>query len=164
MKYLLNKILLMAAVLILTVSSSVSAETYGQVLYTPGEPDSSNFAEEVLELVNIEREKVGIAPLELSEELIECADIRAEEIVETFSHDRPDGSSCFTILNGISYSTCGENIAAGSPTPERVVDQWMNSQGHRENILNGAYKYLGVGYYYDENSTYKHYWVQLFIG
>ena len=164
MKPLINRTLVMIAALFVIMTASVSAHTFGQVLVTEGEPDSSNFAEEVLELVNIERSKLGIAPLQLSEELTDKADLRAEEIVELFSHTRPDSSSCFTVLRGMRYNTCGENIAAGSPTPERVVEQWMDSQGHRENILNPAFKYLGVGYCYDENSEYTHYWVQLFIG
>ena len=142
----------------------VSADTFGQVIWTPGESDSSEFAEEVLKLVNIERDKAGVDPLELAEELNECAEIRAEELIKNFSHTRPDGTSCFTILEDIQYNTCGENIAAGSPTPERVVEQWMESPGHRANILNGNYKYLGVGYCYNENDMYRHYWVQLFIG
>ena len=57
-----------------------------------------------------------------------------------------------------------ENIAAGNATPEAVVDQWMHSPGHRANILNKDFKELGVGYYYKENSTYKHYWIQMFRG
>ncbi len=126
--------------------------------------EASEFAQEVLELVNIEREKAGVRPLKLSDDLTELANIRAEEIVEVFSHTRPDGRSCFSILSGINYRTCAENIAAGSATPEKVVEQWMNSAGHRANILNGAYRYLGVGYTYDEDAMYEHYWVQLFIG
>lgn len=164
MKNLINKIFLMTSAIFVLMFGTVSAQTYGQVMVTQGEPDSSNFAEEVLELVNIERQKVGVAPLQLSEELTDRANLRAEEIVELFSHTRPDGSSCFTVLQGISYRTCGENIAAGSPTPERVVEQWMDSPGHRANILNGAFKYLGLGYCYDENGEYDHYWVQLFVG
>ena len=164
MRNLINKIFLMTVAAFMLMFATVSAQTYGQVLVTQGEPDSSNFAEEVLELVNIERQKVGVAPLKLSTGLTAKADIRAEEIVERFSHTRPDGSSCFSILQGMRYRTCGENIAAGSPTPERVVEQWMNSPGHRANILNGAFKYLGLGYCYDENGEYDHYWVQLFVG
>ena len=164
MKHFINKFFLMTAVLIMLMASTVSAETYGQTVWTSDEVDSSEFAKEVVRLVNIERANVGVQPLEFSEELTERADVRAEEIVGVFSHTRPDGSDCFSILRGINYRTCGENIAAGKSTPEAVVDQWMNSSGHRANILNGNFKYLGVGYCYDENSMYKHYWVQLFIG
>ena len=164
MKSLADKICLMTFAIFMFMFGTVSAQTYGQVLVTQGEPDSSNFAEEVLELVNIERARVGVAPLILSEELTERANIRAEEIVKLFSHTRPDGSSCFTVFQGLNYRTCGENIAAGSPTPAEVVEQWMNSQGHRANILNGNFKYLGLGYCYNANSKYDHYWVQLFMG
>ena len=93
------------------------------------------------------------------------ADIRAKELTVLFSHTRPDGRDCFSIFGskqGKIYG--GENIAAGSSTPEAVVNQWMSSPGHRENILNGKYRYLGVGYAYDGNSEYAHYWVQLFEG
>ena len=150
MKNFLRKIFLTLAILILMTSNSSAEE--------------NNFAQEVLNLCNVERANYGIEPLELDEYLIECADIRAEEIVENFSHTRPDGISCFTILRGISYNTCGENIAAGHSTAEETVEQWMNSEGHRANILNPAFKKLGVGYCFDEDSQYKHYWVQLFIG
>ena len=164
MKSLIEKIFLMTFAIFMFMFGNVSAQTFGQVVVTRGEPDSSNFAEEVLELVNIERARAGVAPLRLSEELTERANIRAEEIVELFSHTRPDGTSCFTVFQGLNYRTCGENIAAGSSTPAEVVDQWMNSPGHRANILNGNFKYLGLGYCYDENGEYDHYWVQLFIG
>ena len=124
---------------------------------------SENFAEEVLYYVNLEREKVGVKPLKLSPELMESAEVRAEEITQEFSHTRPDGSQCFTAVK-IPYRYVGENIAAGQSSPEEVVESWMNSQGHRENILNPSFKYLGLGYAYNEYSTYKNYWVQLFMG
>ena len=122
---------------------------------------SENFAEEVLELVNVEREKAGLKPLQLSPELAEAAAIRAEEITKKFSHTRPNGKSCFTVIK-ISCRAKGENIAGGQLTPEAVVKAWMDSKGHRENILNSDYGKLGVGYFYDADSEYKHYWVQLF--
>ena len=164
MKKFFGKVFLIAVTLIVMSIATVSAQTFGQSVWTDEEPDSSNFAEEVLELVNIERENQGLEPLELYDDLCDRADIRAEEIIEYFSHDRPDGSSCFTVLDGLNYRTCGENIAAGQTSPEDVMDSWMNSEGHRANILNPNFKYLGVGYAYDENSTYKNYWVQLFLG
>lgn len=124
-----------------------------------------NYAQSVLDLVNKERAKAGVRPLVLSEDICKKADIRAQELIVLFSHTRPDGrdfSSVFGSRRGKIYA--GENIAAGSATPEAVVNQWMNSSGHRENILNGNYRYLGVGYVYDGNSEYTHYWVQLFAG
>ena len=126
---------------------------------------TQNYAQSVLDLVNKERVKRGIDPLVLSEDICQKADIRAKELTVLFSHTRPDGRDCFSIFGskqGKIYA--GENIAAGSATPEAVVNQWMNSPGHRENMLNSNYRYLGVGYAYDENSEYTHYWVQLFEG
>ncbi len=124
---------------------------------------AENFAVEVLNLVNAERAKVGVAPLRLADDLQDAAAIRAREIVEYFSHTRPDGSDCFTVMRNRGR-TWGENIAAGYGTAYETVDQWMNSQGHRENILNPNFRELGVGYAYEDYSTYHHYWVQLFRG
>ncbi len=88
---------------------------------------------------------------------------RAKELEALFSHTRPDGSSCFTVLGeyGISYSGAGENIAAGQRSPEEVMNSWMNSQGHRENIMQDSYEKIGVGHYQGQDGT--QYWVQLFI-
>ena len=122
----------------------------------------SAYAQEVVRLVNIERGKAGLAPLELDAQLSAAAQVRAEEIDIDFSHSRPDGSSGFTVLKemGISYRAVGENIAKGSPTPERVVQGWMNSAGHRANILNENFTVIGVGVY--EDAAGIMHWVQLF--
>lgn len=131
-------------------------------------PDPSvseeQYAEEVLRLVNEEREKAGISPLSLDTKLCAAADQRAKELVESFAHVRPDGSDIATVLeeNGCQYTKMGENIAAGQATPEEVVASWMDSEGHRENILNPDYTRLGLGYYRDDAGNYVHYWVQLF--
>lgn len=119
-------------------------------------------ARQVLALVNEERRKVGVAPLTLSAELQSAAAIRAEEITQKFSHTRPDGTNFQTILPNSRYYIAGENIAAGNSTAAKVVQQWMNSPGHRANILRSDYTELGVGYVYKENSQYMHYWVQIF--
>lgn len=124
---------------------------------------AENFAVEVLNLVNAERAKVGVAPLRLSDDLQAASAIRAREIVGYFSHTRPDGSSCFTVIKN-KGRTCGENIAAGNASAYDTVAQWMNSDGHRANILNPAFRELGVGYAYDDYSDYRHHWVQLFRG
>ncbi len=125
-----------------------------------------SYAEQVLYYVNIEREKAGVSPLTLDSTLCNAADIRAKEIVGTFSHDRPDGSSCFSVLDGTSFANSykGENIAAGYSSAKDTVDQWMDSSGHKANILNSNYKYLGVGFCSDSSAAYKYYWVQLFAG
>ena len=126
--------------------------------------DVSQYAQQVLELVNIERTKVGARPLKLANDLQEGAAIRAKELTKFYSHTRPNGRECFTVLHVTGREWLGENIAAGQVSPEQVVESWMNSAGHRENILQNEYSELGVGYYFDENATYKHYWVQLFRG
>ena len=84
---------------------------------------------------------------------------KEEELQELFDHTRPDGSSCFTALDeaGVRYWTAGENIAAGAATPESVMNMWMNSEGHRANILNESFDAIGVG-------RMGNYWVQMFVG
>lgn len=123
--------------------------------------DPKEFPAQVLKLVNAERAKRGIAPLKANASLNASALVRAKEIVTHFSHKRPDGSEPWTAIN-IPYSFPGENIAAGQFTPEMVVESWMKSDGHRENILNPKFGKLGVGYYYTSSSRYGHHWVQLF--
>lgn len=144
-------------------SSATNDESSSGGVYVERNRGIEAFPEEVLQLVNKERAKVGARPLHLNDELMAGAKIRAEEITRHFSHDRPDGKSCFTVLRNRNR-TLGENIAAGNPTPEEVVDSWMHSPGHRANILNKDFKELGVGYCYKDNSTYKHYWIQMFRG
>lgn len=119
-------------------------------------------AEAVASLVNAARRDAGLSELELDADLCAAAQARAQEIAQSFSHTRPDGSSCFTILEefGISYRAAGENIAMGQRTPEEVMDGWMNSSGHRVNILNGTFTSIGVGYYVDGAGA--AHWVQIF--
>lgn len=119
-------------------------------------------AEAVTSLVNAARQDAGLSELELDADLCAAAQARAQEIAQSFSHTRPDGSSCFTILEefGISYRAAGENIAMGQRTPEEVMDGWMNSSGHRANILNGTFTSTGVGYYVDGAGA--AHWVQIF--
>lgn len=123
--------------------------------------DLFEYAEEVAVLVNKERKANGLNPLRLSPLLSEAALVRAGEIPISFSHTRPDGSSCFTAISelNISYKTAAENIAYGQKNPESVMNAWMNSSGHRSNILNKNVDYIGVGVNY-QNGTY--YWSQFF--
>lgn len=123
--------------------------------------NTQNYAQRVLDLVNIERRKAGVKPLALSDELMRAAAVRSQEIIKVFSHTRPDGTS-FTSIVSRHGRRIGENIAGGYQTPEDVVDGWMHSDGHRKNILHPDFTELGVGYTYEENSQYKHYWVQIF--
>jgi uncharacterized protein YkwD len=91
----------------------------------------------------------------------QAGDIRAKEISKVFSHDRPDGTICFTVFDElkISYMSAGENIAWGQGSPEQVMNDWMNSQGHKDNIFNPKFTHIIVGYDSASNS-----WVQLFLG
>ena len=127
----------------------------------------SAYAGEVLRLVNIERDKVGAAHLVLDGALCDAANMRAIEMDYSgnFSHTRPDGRDCFTVFSfcKISFYTCGENIAAGYPTPA-VVEGWMNSTGHKANILNTAFTKMGLGYSTGGGGEYRHYWAQEFAG
>lgn len=127
--------------------------------------EEEQFAAEVVELVNKERAAYGLAPLTVAADLSKAAQKRSEEIVASFDHTRPDGSSCFTVLDeyDIEWGYCGENIAAGQRSPEAVVESWMNSSGHRANILNENFKNIGVGCTFT-SSGYKVYWTQVFTG
>lgn len=132
------------------------------------EPTTSynrEFADRVIELVNIERAKEGLKPLKKDDTLNGLSDIRAKETVTLFEHKRPNGTKWSTILkeNNVSYTNAAENIASGYSTPEDVVNAWMNSEGHRASIMSKTYEKIGVSCYIDNNSEYKYYWDQLFI-
>lgn len=121
-----------------------------------------SYVKRVVELVNEERARAGLSALELDMGITAAANVRAVEIKQSFSHTRPDGSSFSTALKeqGVSYRGSGENIAWGQKSPEQVMSAWMNSEGHRANILNAAFRKIGIGYYQDQNGV--NYWVQLF--
>lgn len=131
---------------------------------------SSQLINRVLELTNKERSKVGLEPLKLNKQLANAADNHSDSMArdDFFSHTGADGSSVSdrVINNGYEYSTVGENIAAGQRSAEEVVQTWMDSPGHRANILNPDYTEIGIGYEYLENDTgavnYNHYWTQVF--
>lgn len=135
----------------------------GQNSQTTSDKDAQKYAKEVLTLVNKERKAEGLTELTLDDTLCAAANKRAKEIVEKFSHTRPDGKDCFSVLSeyDYTYTNCGENIAAGQSTPAEVMDSWMNSEGHRANILTKEFTKLGVGYY-KVSTGYTYYWVQLF--
>lgn len=128
----------------------------------PGQEQLS-FAEQVVELVNAERAKEGLASLTIDKKVQAAAQVRAVEIKTSFSHTRPNGSSFATALKeqGVTYRRSGENIAWGQRTPQEVVNAWMNSSGHRANIMNKNFTKIGVGYYQHNGVNY---WSQLFIG
>ena len=129
---------------------------------TVSDYEVSAFEKEVLELTNAERAKQGLSPLTLDTELSKVARIKSQDMKDKnyFSHTSPTYGSPFDMMKqfGISYSAAAENIAQGQTTPEQVVQAWMNSQGHRENILNASYTHIGIGYVADGN-----YWTQMFI-
>lgn len=123
----------------------------------------SNYESEVVRLVNAERAKNGLSALTTNWELSRVARYKSQDMVDKkyFSHTSPTYGSPFDMMKsfGISYRTAGENIAYGQRTPEQVVTAWMNSSGHRANILNSSFTQIGVGYVANGN-----YWTQMFIG
>lgn len=134
---------------------------------TPSQPDADGsadaYAAQVVKLVNEERAKAGLSPLTVKANVTNAAETRAKELEASFSHTRPNGSEFSTALSaaGVQYRGAGENIAYGQKTPEQVMQGWMNSAGHRANILNGNFASIGVGHY--RNAAGVDYWTQLFV-
>ena len=132
----------------------------------PAASTGNALTDEVIRLVNVERAKEGLAPLGIYDSLTAAAQTRAGEVATTFSHTRPDGSSCFTALDETGAKegayAWGENIAAGNSTAAETMEQWMNSPGHRANILNPDFTHIGVGY--AAGGAYRYNWVQIFVG
>ena len=136
----------------------------GQVLNIPKTDETVlNYENEVIRLVNEIRVKNGLNPLIADWELSRVARYKSQDMKDNnyFSHNSPIYGSPFTMIKnfGISYRSAAENIAKGQKTPQAVVNGWMNSSGHRANILNPTYKKIGVGYVPSGN-----YWTQMFIG
>ena len=136
----------------------------GQVLTIPQmEASVQEFENEVIRLVNEQRVQNGLKPLTANWELSRVARFKSQDMVDNryFSHTSPTYGSPFQMIRafGLSFRTAGENIAYGQRTPQSVVNAWMNSSGHRANILNASYTQIGVGYV-----AQGHYWTQMFIG
>jgi uncharacterized YkwD family protein/spore coat assembly protein SafA len=133
-----------------------------QKINIPNIDQTKGTENQVLSLVNQERSKAGLKPLSMDWEVQRVARIKACDMQQKgyFSHTSPTYGSPFTMLkqHGINYKSAGENIAMGQKTPQEVMVSWMNSQGHRANILKPEYTHLGVGYCQQGN-----YWVQMFI-
>lgn len=130
----------------------------------PGQGTTQDaYAAQVVKLVNEERAKAGLSALTVHTGAEGAAMVRAKEIERSFSHTRPDGSSFYTALQaaGIRYQSAGENIAYGQTSPAQVMNSWMNSSGHRANILNSNYDSIAVAHY--QNGSGVDYWVQLFL-
>jgi uncharacterized YkwD family protein len=132
----------------------------------PAESEVTSQAEAVLKLVNAERAKQGLQPLTLSTKLTNIATLKSKDMADNnyFDHTSKTYGTPFQMLQdfGVHYSAAGENIAAGQRTPEEVMNAWLNSSGHRANILNKNFDTIGIGYY--QGGTYGVYWTQLFTG
>ncbi len=136
----------------------------GQILNVPLTDSSvTSFESEVVRLVNNIRRQNGLSPLTQDWELSRVARYKSQDMRDKgyFSHTSPTYGSPFQMIRafGLSYRTAGENIARGYSTPQAVVNGWMNSSGHRANILNPSFTKIGVGYVAS-----GHYWTQMFIG
>ncbi|HDX7083245.1 TPA: sporulation protein [Clostridioides difficile] len=126
----------------------------------------SAYQKEVVDLVNVERAKAGLNPLTLDSSISSVATKKSQDMIDNnyFSHNSPTYGSPFDMLKkfGISYKTAGENIAMGQKTPKEVVNAWMNSEGHRKNIMNPNFSKIGVGV--AQKSGGSIYWTQIFVG
>ncbi|MDY6269121.1 MAG: CAP domain-containing protein [Selenomonadaceae bacterium] len=127
--------------------------------------DLQYYRQDVLDLVNQEREKAGLQPLQLDEELNGYAERRLQEVTQYFSHQRPDGSDFNTLVpaeQARKYIYLGENLQRGANSPVTVVANWMLSPTHKANILYPDYNVMGLAYVYKADDNSHHYWVQWF--
>ena len=139
----------------------ISKEDINEYKNIQSENTYTDLINEVYEITNNYRSLVGVPSLTLDSSLVEAANIRAKELSDSFSHTRPNGSSCFTVLSelGISYGTAGENIAAGYSSSQSVMEGWRSSSGHYQNIISSKFKKIGIGVNIINN---QYYWVQIF--
>lgn len=136
----------------------------GQILAIPQiDAAVAAYESEVIRLVNHQRAQHGLKPLTANWELSRVARYKSRDMVDNryFSHTSPTYGTPFQMIRsfGLSFRTAGENIAYGQRTPQAVVNTWMNSSGHRANILSASYTQIGVGYVAE-----GHYWTQMFVG
>lgn len=133
-----------------------------QKINIPNLDQTKGIEQQVLDLVNQERSRAGLKPYAMDWELQRVARVKACDMAEKgyFSHTSPTYGSPFDMMKqfGISYRSAGENIAQGQRTPAEVMQAWMNSSGHRANILKSDYTHIGIGYCQNGNN-----WVQMFI-
>lgn len=145
-----------------TTTTTTPANTTTQTTTSP-KADNLTFEQRVVALVNEQRAANGLAPLTLNEKLANVARVKSQDMHDKnyFSHTSPTYGSPFDMMRsfGITYRSAGENIAMGYTSPEAVMEGWMNSPGHRANILNASFTQIGVGYVASGN-----YWTQEFIG
>lgn len=139
----------------------ISKEDINEYKDIQSENTYNDLINEVYEITNNYRSLVGVSSLTLDSSLVEAASIRAKELSNSFSHTRPNGSSCFTVLSEleISYGTAGENIAAGYSSSQSVMEGWRSSSGHYQNIISSKFKKIGIGVNIINN---QYYWVQIF--
>ncbi len=137
----------------------------GNKVYVPLFSTVKAIEKEVIRLTNLERQKAGLSPLGHNWEVSRVARYKSEDMRNNgyFSHTSPTYGSPFTMLKnfGIRYTAAGENIAMGQPTAQAVVQGWMNSSGHRTNILSKSFNQIGVGY--AKSPKGRIYWTQMFI-
>ena len=139
----------------------------GQVLTIPlTDPTALSYERQVVNLCNQYRQQNGLSALTMNWQLERMARIKSQDMRDNhyFSHTSPTYGSPFNMMKsfGITFSAAGENIAAGQPDPQSVVQSWMNSPGHRANILNANFTQIGVGY--AVGGKYGAYWTEDFIG
>ena len=129
-----------------------------------GSSSNLTYEQKVVELVNVERQKAGLPALKMDASISNVARAKSKDMAVNnyFAHQSPTYGSAGDMLRqyGISWHAWGENIAAGQSTPEIVVNAWMNSSGHRANILSSNFSKIGVGYV--TSSSGRPYWTQIF--
>ncbi|WP_241657150.1 SafA/ExsA family spore coat assembly protein [Halobacillus salinus] len=137
----------------------------GDRVTIPLKPNIKSVEQQVIDLTNQERAKQGLSPLKGNWQLSRVARYKSRDMRDKgyFSHQSPTYGSPFEMMRSfnVSYRRAAENIAAGQRTPQEVVDGWMNSPGHRKNILDPNLRQIGVGY--AKGGSYGHYWTQMFI-
>lgn len=137
----------------------------GQKITIPEASPLTSLENEVIRLVNVERTKRGLAPLKTNWQLSRVARYKSQDMINKnyFSHTSPTYGSPFQMMEsfGLRFSAAGENIAYGQRTPQEVMNAWMNSPGHRANILSASFTEIGVGAAKKSNGTL--YWTQMFI-
>jgi len=137
----------------------------GQKITIPNLDDVKALENEVIRLVNVERAKAGLPQLTQNWQLSRVARYKSQDMIDKgyFAHNSPTYGSPFKMMEsfGIRYSAAGENIAMGQQSPSQVMNAWMNSPGHRNNILSPSFTQIGVGLAKDKNG--RMYWTQMFI-
>ena len=166
MKYLASLFLCFAVILTLMPMRSEAADNASNsapstIRVSTEGTYYENEAREVLRLVNEERAAVGKQPLKMTETLENLAKQRAAELSAYFSHTRPNGTDCFSAVDefNVRWMALGENIAYGQTDAEEVMNSWMNSEGHKANILSEQYEFTDIGIACFEYNGIK-YWVQ----